>query len=171
MKILSLGSPHGGKPPLAPLTDRNKPAVWAATPREAGWIICAKTSLSKNWFTQKLACAQSVGKKLVGVTPWSRERQKKGVKMVGAKTVCRSSLLPWACNRTLRKRGAGRSNERQDVGGTKPQRERGGRGGNRKRGKRMKDGEEGEGWWWRWRMKERGEGTQSNHFWRRRSQA
>ena len=25
-------------PPLAPLTDRNKPAVWAATPREAGWI-------------------------------------------------------------------------------------------------------------------------------------
>ena len=38
MKILSLGSPHGGKPPLAPLTDRNKPAVWAATPREAGWI-------------------------------------------------------------------------------------------------------------------------------------
>jgi len=23
-------------PPLAPLTDRNKPAVWAATPREAG---------------------------------------------------------------------------------------------------------------------------------------
>ena len=39
MKILSLGSPHGGKPPLAPLTDRNKPAVWAATPREAGWIF------------------------------------------------------------------------------------------------------------------------------------
>ena len=38
VKILSLGSPHGGKPPLAPLTDRNKPAVWAATPREAGWI-------------------------------------------------------------------------------------------------------------------------------------
>ena len=37
-EILSLGSPHGGKPPLAPLTDRNKPAVWAATPREAGWI-------------------------------------------------------------------------------------------------------------------------------------
>ena len=36
VKILSLGSPHGGKPPLAPLTDRNKPAVWAATPREAG---------------------------------------------------------------------------------------------------------------------------------------
>ena len=27
-------------PPLAPLTDRNKPAVWAATPREAGWILC-----------------------------------------------------------------------------------------------------------------------------------
>ena len=26
-------------PPLAPLTDRNKPAVWAATPREAGWIL------------------------------------------------------------------------------------------------------------------------------------
>ena len=26
-------------PPLAPLTDRNKPAVWAATPREAGWIF------------------------------------------------------------------------------------------------------------------------------------
>jgi hypothetical protein len=26
-------------PPLAPLTDRNKPAVWAATPREAGWIV------------------------------------------------------------------------------------------------------------------------------------
>ena len=25
-------------PPLAPLTDRNKPAVWAATPREAGRI-------------------------------------------------------------------------------------------------------------------------------------
>ena len=39
VKILSLGSPHGGKPPLAPLTDRNKPAVWAATPREAGWIV------------------------------------------------------------------------------------------------------------------------------------
>ena len=39
VKILSLGSPHGGKPPLAPLTDRNKPAVWAATPREAGWIL------------------------------------------------------------------------------------------------------------------------------------
>jgi len=38
VKILSLGSPHGGKPPLAPLTDRNKPAVWAATQREAGWI-------------------------------------------------------------------------------------------------------------------------------------
>ena len=38
VKILSLGSPHRGKPPLAPLTDRNKPAVWAATPREAGWI-------------------------------------------------------------------------------------------------------------------------------------
>ena len=38
VKILSLGSPHGGKPPLAPLTDLNKPAVWAATPREAGWI-------------------------------------------------------------------------------------------------------------------------------------
>ena len=38
VKILSLGSPHGGKPPLAPLTDRNKLAVWAATPREAGWI-------------------------------------------------------------------------------------------------------------------------------------
>ena len=36
--VLSLGSPHGGKPPLAPLTDRNKLAVWAATPREAGWI-------------------------------------------------------------------------------------------------------------------------------------
>ena len=39
LKLLSLKSPHGGKPPLAPLTDRNKPAVWAATPREAGWII------------------------------------------------------------------------------------------------------------------------------------
>ena len=39
VKILSLGSPTGGKPPLAPLTDRNKPAVWAATPREAGWIL------------------------------------------------------------------------------------------------------------------------------------
>ena len=39
VKILSLGSPHGGKPPLAPLTDRNKLAVWAATPREAGWIL------------------------------------------------------------------------------------------------------------------------------------
>jgi hypothetical protein len=26
-------------PPLAPLTDRNKPAVWAATPREAGWMV------------------------------------------------------------------------------------------------------------------------------------
>ena len=26
--------PRGGN--LAPLTDRNKPAVWAATPREAG---------------------------------------------------------------------------------------------------------------------------------------
>ena len=38
VKILSLGSPHGGKPPLAPLTNGNKPAVWAATPREAGWI-------------------------------------------------------------------------------------------------------------------------------------
>ena len=38
LKLLSLKSPHGGKPPLAPLTDRNKPAVWAATPREAGWI-------------------------------------------------------------------------------------------------------------------------------------
>ena len=25
-------------PPLAPVTDQNKPAVWAATPREAGWI-------------------------------------------------------------------------------------------------------------------------------------
>ena len=36
VKILSLGSPHGGKPPFAPLTDGNKPAVWAATPREAG---------------------------------------------------------------------------------------------------------------------------------------
>ena len=36
LKLLSLKSPHGGKPPLAPLTDRNKPAVWAATPREAG---------------------------------------------------------------------------------------------------------------------------------------
>ena len=39
VKILSLGSPHGGKPPLAPLTDRNKLAMWAATPREAGWIM------------------------------------------------------------------------------------------------------------------------------------
>ena len=38
LKLLSLKSPHGGKPPLAPLTDRIKPAVWAATPREAGWI-------------------------------------------------------------------------------------------------------------------------------------
>ena len=38
LKFLSLKSSHGGKPPLAPLTDRNKPAVWAATPREAGWI-------------------------------------------------------------------------------------------------------------------------------------
>ena len=37
LKLLSLKSPHGGKPPLAPLTDRNKPAVWAATPREAGF--------------------------------------------------------------------------------------------------------------------------------------
>ena len=37
-RISYLKSPHGGKPPLAPLTDRNKPAVWAATPREAGWI-------------------------------------------------------------------------------------------------------------------------------------
>ena len=36
VKIISLGRPHGGKPPLAPLTDRNKLAVWAATPREAG---------------------------------------------------------------------------------------------------------------------------------------
>ena len=27
LKLLSLKSPHGGKPPLAPLTDRNKPAV------------------------------------------------------------------------------------------------------------------------------------------------
>ena len=25
-------------PPLAPVTDQKKPAVWAATPREAGWI-------------------------------------------------------------------------------------------------------------------------------------
>ena len=50
---LAWGAPTGGKsensrlapvllcfsystPPLAPLTDRNKPAVWAATPREAG---------------------------------------------------------------------------------------------------------------------------------------
>ena len=41
LKLLSLKSSHGGKPPLAPLTDRNKPAVWAATPREAGWIyVC-----------------------------------------------------------------------------------------------------------------------------------
>ena len=38
VKILSLGSPQGGKQPLAPLTDRNKLAVWGATPREAGWI-------------------------------------------------------------------------------------------------------------------------------------
>ena len=38
-RISYLKSPHGGKPPLAPLTDRNKPAVWAATPREAGWIF------------------------------------------------------------------------------------------------------------------------------------
>ena len=35
VKILSLGT-HGGKQPLAPLTDRNKLAVWAAIPREAG---------------------------------------------------------------------------------------------------------------------------------------
>ena len=40
LNFFSLKSPHGGKPPLAPLTDRNKPAVWAATPREAGWIVC-----------------------------------------------------------------------------------------------------------------------------------
>ena len=46
VKILSLGSPHGGKPPLAPLTDRNKPAVWAATPREAGWIPQGKYCLT-----------------------------------------------------------------------------------------------------------------------------
>ena len=27
-------------PPLAPVTDQKEPAVWAATPREAGWIPC-----------------------------------------------------------------------------------------------------------------------------------
>ena len=65
-KFPSLGSLHGGKSEkysrtqqlcmsillccsaphiphhLAPLTDRNKPAVWAATPREAGWIYPKK---------------------------------------------------------------------------------------------------------------------------------
>ena len=35
--LLCCSAPHS-TPPLAPLTDRNKPAVWAATPREAGWI-------------------------------------------------------------------------------------------------------------------------------------
>ena len=51
VKILSLGSPHGGKPPLAPLTDRNKPAVWAATPREAGWIIHRYATCYLAWRT------------------------------------------------------------------------------------------------------------------------
>ena len=47
VKLLSLGSPRGGKPPLAPLTDRNKPAVWAATPRE---IACQrKFSKKTSW--------------------------------------------------------------------------------------------------------------------------
>ena len=61
VKILSLGSPHGGKPPLAPLTDRNKPAVWAATPREAGWI-CSLSSVKRsldrsiNWDCLQIAC-------------------------------------------------------------------------------------------------------------------
>ena len=51
-KLLSLGSPNWKhcrtwcfRPAFSPLTDRNKPAVWAATPREAGWIwSCSDTS-------------------------------------------------------------------------------------------------------------------------------
>ena len=66
-RISYLKSPHGGKPPLAPLTDRNKPAVWAATPREAGWIphgfvmVCLKNGILMDtplnilkWQTKKI---------------------------------------------------------------------------------------------------------------------
>ena len=48
LKLLSLKSPHGGKPPLAPLTDRNKPAVWAATPREAGLALLSRPDVAKS---------------------------------------------------------------------------------------------------------------------------
>ena len=64
LKLLSLKSPHRGKPPLAPLTDRIKPAVWAATPREAGWIyLCwflwPKGHMHKTWIGSVASHCQS----------------------------------------------------------------------------------------------------------------
>ena len=36
-------------PPLAPVTDQKKPAVWAATPREAGWILGFSNRIPLIW--------------------------------------------------------------------------------------------------------------------------
>ena len=75
VKILSLGSPHGGKPPLAPLTDRNKPAVWAATPREAGWI----------WFNHKSNLVLSVPFSSWGYENWAH-RAHQGAQQASSRT-------------------------------------------------------------------------------------
>ena len=62
--------------PLAPLTDRNKPAVWAATPREAGWIwkMDSGSQLSRMLYRSYLVSGSQLSRLLssdAGTLGWS----------------------------------------------------------------------------------------------------